>query len=200
MERTLIILKPDAVQRGLVGEIIARFEKAGLKMIAAKMVKPAQDLADKHYPKERQDFIEGMGHKTLSSYKGQGLDPHNQFGTDDPHQIGLEIQKWLVEGITSGPVIAIVLEGPNAVELVRKICGNTLPIKAEPGTVRGDYSFDSPDLANREKRALRNLIHASGDKKEADFEIELWFSKNELHAYDTVHQKSMATLAQNPRK
>ena len=86
-----------------------------------------------------------------------------------------------------------MLEGPNAVELVRKICGNTLPVKAEPGTIRGDYSFDSPTLANRQKRALRNLVHASGDKKEAKFEIEIWFSEDELHTYDAVHQKHMTT-------
>src|SRR3989344_1782626 len=193
MERTLIILKPDAVQRGFVGKIITRFERAGLKMIATKMVWPDQSLADRHYPKDRRDFIEGMGHKTLGNYKEQRVDPHEQFGTDNAHQIGLEIQKWLVEGITSGPVIAAVLEGPNAVELVRKICGNTLPVKAEQGTIRGDYSFDSPTLANRQKRALRNLVHASGDKKEAKFEIEIWFSEDELHTYDAVHQKHMTT-------
>lgn len=193
MERTLVLLKPDAVQRNLVGEIITRFEKAGLKIAAAKMVKAAQALADKHYPKDRREFIEGMGHKTLGSYKEQGLDPHEQFGTEDPHKIGLEIQSWLVEGITSGPVIALVFEGPNAVSLVRKICGNTLPVKAEPGTIRGDYSFDSPDLANQQKRALRNLVHASGDKQEAEYEINLWFTEEELHAYDAVHQKHMTS-------
>ncbi len=193
MERTLIILKPDAVQRGLTGEILNRFEKAGLKMIAAKMVQVDEELAHKHYPMDRTEFIEGMGHKTLGSYKEKGLNPHEQFGTADAHKIGLQLHKWLVEGITSAPVIAIVLEGPHAVELVRKICGNTLPIKAEPGTIRGDYSFDSPALANTEKRAIRNLIHASGDKKEADFEIGLWFSENELHTYDNVHQKHMTS-------
>ncbi len=193
MERTLIILKPDAVQRGLVGEIINRFEKAGLKMVATKMVQVNKDLANKHYPSDRTEFIEGMGQKTLGSYKEQGLNPHDQFGTDDAHKIGLELQKWLVEGITSGPVIAIVIEGPHAIALVRKICGNTLPVKAEPGTIRGDYSFDSPALANREKRSIRNLIHASGDKDEAGFEIGLWFSEEELHSYDNVHQKNMTS-------
>jgi nucleoside-diphosphate kinase len=193
MDRTLVILKPDAVQRGLVGEIMTRFEKAGLKLIATKMVRVDETLADKHYPKDRREFIEGMGHKTLGSYKEQGLNPNEQFGTEDPHTIGLEIQKWLVDGLTSGPVIAVVLEGPNAVELVRKISGNTLPIKAEPGTIRGDYSFDSPSLANKQQRALRNLVHASGDASEAKYEIDLWFSDGELHAYDGVHQKHMTS-------
>lgn len=191
MEKTLVILKPDAVQRGLVGEIISRFEKAGLKLIASKMVRPSKDLADKHYPLDRQEFIEGMGHKSLNNYKELGVDPVKELGTADPHEIGKAVQGWLVEGLTSGPVIAIVLEGPHAVELVRKLAGNTLPIKAEPGTIRGDFSFDSSSLANSQKRAIRNLIHASGDKQEADFEINLWFSRDELHAYDAIHQRHM---------
>lgn len=193
MEKTLIILKPDAVQRGLIGEIVGRFEKAGLKMIAAKMIRPSQEIADKHYPKERREFIEGMANKTLANYKEQGLDAKSEFGTDDPYELGLKIQKWLVDFLTSGPVIAMVLEGPHAIELVRKICGNTLPIKANPGTVRGDFSFDSSVLANLGKRSIRNLVHASGDSKEADFEIKLWFTDDELHSYDAVHQKHMTS-------
>jgi nucleoside-diphosphate kinase len=193
MERTLIILKPDAVQRGLVGEIIGRFEKAGLKVVATKMVQPSQEIADKHYPKERKEFIEGMAHKTLSNYKEQGVDAKSEFGTDDPYEVGLKIQRWLVDFLTSGPVIAMVLEGPHAIELVRKICGNTLPIKANPGTIRGDFSFDSSVLANLGKRSIRNLVHASGDAKEADFEIKLWFTKDELHSYDSIHQKHMTS-------
>ena len=191
MEKTLIILKPDAVQRSLVGEIITRYEKSGLKIIAAKMVQPTLDIANKHYPVDRTEFIDGMGQKSLENYKEQGLDPEKEFGTSDPHKIGLEIQKWLADFITSGPVIALVLEGPHAVELVRKIRGHTLPIKAEPGTITGDYSFDSSILANEQKRPLRNLVHASGSIEEAEFEINLWFTESELHAYDTVHQKHM---------
>jgi nucleoside-diphosphate kinase len=193
MERTLVILKPDAVQRGLVGEIIGRFEKAGLKMIAAKMVEPSQEIADKHYPKDRKEFIEGMAHKTLANYKEMGVDAKSEFGTDNPYELGLKIQKWLVDFLTSGPVITMVLEGPHAIELVRKICGNTLPIKANPGTVRGDFSFDSSVLANVGKRSIRNLVHASGDSKEADFEINLWFTDEELHSYDSIHQKHMTS-------
>src|SRR3989338_2903064 len=187
MEQTLIILKPDSVQRGLVGDIIGRFEKAGLKLVAAKMVKAPKGLADKHYPKNRKQFISGLGERTITSYKLNGLDPMDQFKTNDSYKIGLFIQRWLVNNLTEGPVIAVVLEGPHAFELIRKICGKTLPLEAEPGTIRGDYSFDSPALANYEKRAIRNLIHASGDKKEATFEIGLWFSKAELHAYENVH-------------
>jgi nucleoside-diphosphate kinase len=177
MERTLVLLKPDALERGLVGEIIGRFEKAGLRLLAAKMVRPNEELAHKHYPTDRREFIEGMGQKTLESSREEGHDPKENFGTEDPHEIGLHLQKWL----TSGPVIALVLEGPNAVEGVRKIAGHTIPVKAGPGTIRGDFSDDSAILANTEKRSIKNLVHASGDKEEAEFEISLWFSESELH-------------------
>jgi len=183
MERTLIILKPDAVQRGLVGEIVSRFERAGLKLAATKMVWPKKELAHRHYPKSRREFIKGMGHKTLESYREEGHDPRVNFGTEDPHTIGLQLQKWLVDFLVSGPVIALVLQGPSAIKIVRDIAGHTIPVKAEKGTIRGDYSEDSAILANAEKRSIKNLVHASGSKEEADLEIGLWFSEAELHKY-----------------
>ena len=180
MERTLVLLKPDAIQRGLVGEIITRFEKAGLKMVAAKMVQPDKNLADQHYPKSRTEFIKGMGNKTLESYREEGHDPLKTFGSEDAHEIGLQLQEWLVDFITSGPVIALVLKGENAVSKVRDLRGHTIPVKAVKGTISGDYSDDSPAIANNEKRAIKNLVHASGDVKEAEFEINLWFQPEEL--------------------
>lgn len=183
MERTLVLLKPDAVQRGLVGEIISRLEKVGLKLVATKMVWPGRELAEKHYPKQRGDFIRGMGRKTLESHKEEGEDASNIFGTGDPHTIGVQLQKWLVDFLVSGPVIALVLEGKNAISLTRDIAGHTIPAKAEPGTIRGDYSDDSAIAANAEKRSIKNLVHASGSQEEAEFEINLWFSKEELHDY-----------------
>jgi nucleoside-diphosphate kinase len=191
MEQTLVILKPDALQRGIAGEIITRFERIGLKIVAAKMVIATEELANKHYPTSRTEFIEGMGNKTLENYEEQGLDPVKELGTDDAHKIGLQLQKWLVEFITDGPVLAFVLEGPHAVELVRKICGHTLPSKSLPGTIRGDYSFDSSALANKSKRPIRNLVHASGSIEEAEFEVGLWFSESEIHSYVSVHQQHM---------
>jgi nucleoside-diphosphate kinase len=182
MEKTLVLVKPDAVQRGLVGDIISRFEKAGLKLIATKMVKADEDLAHKHYPTHRREWVEGMGHKSLDSYKEAGQDPKATFGTDDPHAVGLQLQKWLIDFLVSGPVIALVLEGENAVKQVRDIAGHTIPVKAQKGTIRGDYSDDSAIKANAEKRPLHNLVHASSDKEEADFEINLWFSPDELHS------------------
>lgn len=183
MERTLVLIKPDAVQRRLTGDIINRFEKAGLKLVATKMVWPSRELADQHYPKDRREFIEGMGHKTLVSYKEGGVDPVTELGTNDPHKIGLQVQKWLVDFLTSGPVIAAVLEGQDAIKKVRELAGHTIPIVADKGTIRGDHSDDEPIKANAEKRALHNLVHASGDKTEAEFEINLWFSGDELHDY-----------------
>jgi nucleoside-diphosphate kinase len=193
MERTLVIIKPDALQRGLTGEIITRFERVGLKIIAAKMMHVDEELANKHYPADRREFIEGMAQKTLENYKELGMDPVKELGTKDLYKVGLKIQKWLVDFLMSGPVFTVVLEGPHAIELTRKICGITLPLKASPGTIRGDFSFDSSSLANYGKRSIRNLVHASGNKEEADFEISLWFSENELHDYETIHQKHMTS-------
>ncbi len=191
MDQTLIIIKPDAIQRGIIGDIIMRFEKVGLKIIGAKLFKPSLELLSQHYPKDRAEFITGMGHKTLDNYKELNINPHDHFGHNDPHKIGLEVQKWLVDFMASAPVLAIVLEGPHAIEVVRKIRGHTLPLKAQPGTITGDYSFDSSSLANNDLRPIRNLVHASGSAEEAKFEIDLWFSKDELFDYGTVHQSHM---------
>ncbi len=191
IDRTFVIIKPDAIQRGITGDIITRFERVGLKVVGAKMIHVPEELANKHYPKDREEFISGMGQKTLDSYKEQGIDAIKELGTDDPKEIGKQIQQWLVEFLMSSPVIALVLEGPHAIEVVRKICGFTLPAKADPGTIRGDYSFDSSAYANTAKRPIRNLVHASGNKEEADFEIALWFTEDELFDYDTIHNKHM---------
>ncbi len=191
MERTLVVLKPDAVQRGIVGEIISRFERVGLKIVAAKLFIPSKELMDKHYPADRAEFVEGLGSRTLESYREMGLDPIEQFGNDDAARIGEQVRTWLTDFMRSGPVFAFVLEGPHAIEVVRKIVGSTLPQKAQPGTIRGDYSFDSSYLANSAKRPIKNLIHASGNAEEAAFELDLWFSDNEIMRYDTIHQKHM---------
>lgn len=190
-ERTLVILKPDAVQRGIMGEIISRFERVGLKMVGAKMILPTKELLNRHYPTDRRDFIEGMGKKTIDNNEEMGIDTKVHFGHADPYKIGLELQKWLMDYMTSGPGLAMVFEGPHAIEMVRKMRGHTLPQKALPGTITGDYSFDSSTLANEFKRSIRNLVHASGNAEEAEFEIGLWFSESELHDYETIHQRHM---------
>lgn len=191
MERTLIVLKPDAVARGLIGEILSRFERVGLKVIAAELVRVPEDLAHQHYPANREAFVRGMGQKTLDDYKSKGIDPKKEFGTDDPVKIGEMVRGWLTEMIMSGPVFAAVLEGPNAVAIVRKMVGHTLPSEAIPGTIRGDYSHDSPDQANAAKRPVKNLIHASGNLEEAKYEIDLWFEPHEIQSYKRVEEEVM---------
>ncbi len=189
MEKTLVVLKPDAVLRGLSGEILSRFEKAGLKLIGAKMVSVSKELAEKHYPADRHEWIEQIGHKTLANYKKLEADVKKLLGTDDPKEIGRMARVWLLDYITSGPVLAVVFEGPHAVELVRKIVGHTLPLESAPGTIRGDYSFDSSLLANSSKRAIKNLVHASGSKEEAEYEIPLWFNSSDLVKYKRVDEE-----------
>jgi len=191
MEQTLVVLKPDTVARGIMGEIISRFEKVGLKIVAAKLVKIDRELADKHYPLSREAFIKGMGQKTLDNYKSLGVDVKKELGSDDSYEIGKTIREWLVEMIVAGPVLAFVLEGPHAVELVRKICGHTLPLLSAPGTIRGDYSYDSSYLANTGKRPIKNLLHASGNTEEAKYEIPLWFAPEEIYSYERVEEKAM---------
>lgn len=188
-EQTLVIFKPDSVARGLVGEITSRFEKVGLKVVAAKMLTVSRELADKHYPSDRMEFINGMGGKTLENYQEMGLDPMKEMGTADTHEIGLKIREWLVDMITAGPVLVYVLEAPHAVELVRKMVGHTLPLKSAPGTIRGDYSYDSSFLANTNKRPIKNLIHASGNVEEAKFEVSLWFKEEEIFDYQRVEEQ-----------
>ena len=188
-EQTLVVIKPDALQRGLLGDIISRFEKVGLKMVGAKMLVVPQELANKHYPIDREEFITGMGEKTLNNYKEQGIDPVKAIGSDDPSEIGQKVHGWLVEFISSAPVFACVVEWTHAIEVVRKITGFTLPAKADPGTIRGDYSFDSSAYANTQARPIRNLIHASGDADEAKLEIAHWFSSSEIYNQSAVHEK-----------
>ena len=191
MEKSLLIFKPDSVARGLVGEITTRFERVGLKIVGLKMMIVSKEIAGKHYPSDREEFINGMGGKTLENYHELGIDPKTEFGSDDPKEIGLKIREWLVDMITAGPVIVMVLEGPHAVELVRKIVGHTLPLKSAPGTIRGDYSYDSSYLANTGKRPIKNLLHASGNLDEAKYELDLWFKKEELMEYARVEEPVM---------
>lgn len=176
MERTLIILKPDAVSRGLVGEIIGRFERVGLELERLELRQADPNLVEQHYP-EDPSWLATVGSKTLEDYDRQGLDPVVQLGSSDAIEIGRMVKQWLVEFMTSGPVVVGVLRGNRCVESVRKLTGSTLPVLADPGTIRGDLSTDSPDAANAERRPIRNLLHASGDLAEADREIKLWFGE-----------------------
>lgn len=191
IERSLVLVKPDGVQRALVGEILSRFEKAGLKVLGLKMVWVDKAHVAKHYPDSRKDLIEGIGQKTLDMYAKYGLDAKERLGTDDPMKIGLMVNEWNQDFLSSGPVVAMVLEGVHAIDSVRMITGHTFPATAVPGTIRGDHSIDSPALANLKKRPVRNLVHASGNPAEADYEITLWFKPEELHGYKRADEDVM---------
>lgn len=189
-ERTFMLVKPDGVKRGLVGECVRRIEQRGLKVIALKMVRATEEHAREHYP-GTDTWLRGMGEKTLETYAKYGEDAEKELGTKDPLEIGKKVYQWNTEFLTSGPVIAIVISGIHAIDMVRKIVGKTIPAFAEMGTIRGDFSVDSPVLANAGKRAIHNLVHASGDPKEADHEIEHWFSPEEIHDYKRAEEDIM---------
>lgn len=191
MERTVVLLKPDAVKRALVGEIISRLERVGLKIVALKMVWVDEALVSKHYPVSREEWVKQMGERTLKTYAEYGKDPNEELGTKDAMEIGKMVSKWLVEHLTSGPLVAILVEGNHAIKVVRKLAGSTSPFEAQPGTIRGDFSHDSADFANARGRPMQTVVHASGNPEEAKFEEELWFRKNEVHKYKRVDEELM---------
>lgn len=189
-ERTFVLVKPDGVKRGLVGECVTRFEQRGLKLIGLKMISATKEHIDGHLPKSAE-WMEAIGQKSLNDYQTYGINPVSLLGTDDPRKIGRMVREWGVEFLTSGPMVAMVVKGIHAITMVRKIVGNTLPSKAEMGTIRGDYSVDSAILANSGKRAVHNLVHASGDAEEAAHEIRHWFAPEEIHDYKRAEEDIM---------
>ncbi|OHA10017.1 MAG: nucleoside-diphosphate kinase [Candidatus Sungbacteria bacterium RIFCSPLOWO2_02_FULL_48_13b] len=191
-EKTFVIVKPDGVKRGLVGEVIRRIEQRGLKIIALEMIWATRPEIDRHYPKNKA-WVTGLGNNTLKTYNEFKIpvDIKKEYGTTDPYKIGLKVRGWLLDFMTEGPVVKIAIEGVHAIRMVRKIVGQTIPAFAEMGTIRGDYSIDSPALANANKRALRNLIHASGNPAEAKNELRLWFKKNQIHSYKRSEEDAM---------
>lgn len=189
-ERTLVLVKPDGVQRALVGEILQRFERAGLKIVSLEMRRAPRELLERHYPND-DSFLTTIGGKTKEAFDAYGLDLKARMGTDDPRAVGTLVRGWLIDFMASAPVVAMVLEGVHAVSVVRKLVGKTLPVFADPGTIRGDYAIDSPTLANLEYRPVRNLIHASGTLEEAAFEVALWFQADALHPYERPDERAM---------
>lgn len=178
-QKTLVVLKPDAMKRRLVGEIISRFEKVGLSIVASKVVKVNPDLAKSHYP-VTDEWLVKVGTNSLDDFKKYGFDIKEHIGTDEPKEIGKLIHHYNQEFLQSGPVLALILEGPHAVELVRKLVGHTVPILSAPGTIRGDFAGESALVATSSKRTVENLVHASGNVEEAQREIELWFGKDQI--------------------
>lgn len=181
-EKTYVMVKPDGVKKGLVGEIIKRFEQRDLKIVALEMFQPTAEQIDNHYPKDPA-WVTRLGTKTLATYEKYGYDAMKDFGTTEPEKIGPEVRTWVVDYMTSAPLVRMIVQGTHAVDMVRKIAGPTMPYQADMGTIRGDFSNDSPAVANAEKRAVANIIHASETPEEAAHEIEYWFGNSPIHDY-----------------
>ena len=177
-ERTLVIVKPDGVQRSLIGEIIKRYEQSGLKLVGLKMVVPDEDFVESHYLVDPEWRVK-TGQKTIDSYKKKGKTPPSE----NPIEVTAIILKNLKKYLAAGPVVAMVWQGIHAVGIVRKITGGTEPLTSDVGTIRGDFTIDSYEMADVDGRAVRNLLHSSGSPEEADKEIALWFKEEEVHSY-----------------
>jgi nucleoside-diphosphate kinase len=182
-ERTLVIIKPDGVQRTLIGEIVGRFERVGLKLVAMKMVLPTAEHVEAHYTLD-PEWRRITGEKNIKNYLDKGQTPW----TMDPLEVTAKVLERLKVYMTSSPSIAMVWEGAHVVELVRKITGKTEPRSSDVGTIRGDYVLDSYAMADTDDRAIRNLVHASGSVKEAEMEIPHWFAKGEIVDYRLVQE------------
>jgi len=180
-ERTLVAIKPDGIQRGLIGEVIKRYERSGLKLVALKMFIPTADFIEKHYLLDPEWKVK-TGTKTIDAYKAKGM----EHPIGDPVKAAEKILDGLKKYLAAGPVVAMVWEGVHAVGIVRKLTGGTEPLTSDVGTIRGDYTIDSYQLGDVDNRAVRNVVHASGSVEEANQEVELWFSKEELHQYRLV--------------
>ena len=181
-EQTVVLIKPDGVRKGIIGQVLERFERVGLKLVAGKMIWVDKTFVGKHY-RDDETYYKTVGEKTLENYQKYGMDPRENLGTKDPVAIGRLVRAWNMEFLSSGLVFAMLLEGPGAVSIVRKIAGHTFPAEALPGTVRGDFALDSAYLSNLQKRTTQNVVHASGSLEEAEFEKKLWFKKEEIYSY-----------------
>lgn len=189
-QRALLIIKPDGVQRGLSGTILKRFEQVGLTIIGFKFTTADAETVKAHYPETNVWFCK-VGDRTLTNYAKKGLDAKKVFGTNDACTIGKTVKQWLIEYFQESPVLIVAVEGYEAIEIVRKISGNTLPVLAAPGTIRGDFSHDTIDLANEQNRPLRNIIHASDTIEDGEKEVNLWFKQNELFSYKRADEEFM---------
>jgi nucleoside-diphosphate kinase len=182
-EKTFVLIKPDGVQRSLVGEIIGRFERIGLKLIAMKMMVPDKEMIRKHYTLD-PEWMRKTGEKTIASYIKKGLKPP----TEDPIESSTIVLNNLTKYMSSGPVLAMVWQGAHAVGVTRKLVGGTEPLTSDVGTIRGDFVLDSYQMSDTDGRSVRNLIHASGTVEEAKNEINLWFKEEDIIHYKLVQE------------
>jgi nucleoside-diphosphate kinase len=182
-EKTLVLIKPDGVQRSLIGEIVSRYERSGLKLAALKMMIPTEELVERHYLVDPEWRVK-TGQKTIESYKKKGKTPPSE----DPLQVTEIILNNLKKYMVKGPVIAMVWQGMHAVGVVRKITGGTEPLTSDVGTIRGDLTIDSYEVSDIDGRAVRNLIHSSGSTDDAEKEIALWFKNEDIIKYKLVNE------------
>lgn len=184
-ERSLVLLKTDAVQRSLVGEIIKRFEQRGLKIAGLKMVMPSETQLLEHYNKD-DAWYQRKGEGIVEDLKAQGRPVEKE-----PIEYGKDIIRTVVHYMTESPVVALVIEGVGAVASVTRTVGTTEPATADIGTIRGDYTIDTFSHATLENRAVKNLIHQSESVEEAEREIKIWFTEDEVHSYVTAQERIM---------
>lgn len=178
IERTFVMIKPDGIKRGLIGDIFCRFERIGLKLVAARMIQATEEQARKNYP-GTNEWLSGMGMKTLTNYNNDLNAVKKDLGTTDPLELGKKIYDGLVTYLTNGPVVISVWEGNHAVQIVRKLAGKTDPVLADVGTIRGDFGFDTAQFAVKSGRVVfRTIVHISDSPSEAQREIKHWFGDN----------------------
>lgn len=180
-ERTLVIIKPDGIQRTLVGEIVGRYERLGLKLVAMKMLVTTEDHVEAHYTLD-PTWRTVTGEKAIKSYKDKGLTPPSE----DPLEITAKILLGLKKYMTAGPIVAMIWQGAHAVKIVRKVTGSTEPLSSDVGSIRGDFVLDSYQMSDTDSRAVRNLVHASGSPEEAEMEIKHWFKDDEITKYRLI--------------
>jgi nucleoside-diphosphate kinase len=195
-ERTLVIIKPDGVQRSLIGEVIGRFEKVGLKIIGMKMMIASDELIEQHYTLD-PEWRRITGEKNIKAYEEKGM-IHPLKG--EPLKVTDIILSKLKKYLTSGPIIAFVLEGAHSVAIVRKIVGSTEPLVSDVGTIRGDFVLDSYKLADDADRAVRNVVHASSSVKEAENEIKHWFKDIEIFDYIHMNERILYDVNMDGKK
>lgn len=182
-ERTLVLLKPDAVQRGLIGELIKRIENTGLKLVALKFTNATEDQLWKHYNKDDAWYMK-KGERTIEERKSAGMPVDKEA-----IEYGKDIIRALVKFMSCGPIVPMVWEGNQAVGIVKKIVGATEPLSSDGGTIRGDFTLDSYELASLDERAVRNLVHCSDPVADAEREIPIWFNTDEVIGYRLIAEQ-----------
>lgn len=182
-ERTLVVIKPDGVLRKLVGELVHRFERKGLKIVGMKMIWPEKSLVENHYT-DSEEWLTDTGNRTYNNYLEKGIKLDKT-----PKELAMDVRRRLMNHMTAGPVVALVLEGSHAIEVVRRMRGSTSPLKADVGTIGFDYTLESYELSDAGGWAIRNIIHGSDSIENAKREINLWFKENEVFSYESPLDK-----------